>query len=43
MTGWHWASAKKHLEYRPEPTNLAPRNRRETMVPRRLDSPEHRS
>ena len=34
------APAKKHLEYRPEPTSLRPRNRPEMMVPRRLECPE---
>ena len=34
------ASAKKHLEYRPEPISLRPRNRPEMMVPRRLECPE---
>src|SRR5579862_8134302 len=32
--------AKKHLEYRPEPTSLRPRNRPEMMAPRRLECPE---
>ena len=36
----HGAPAKKHLEYRPEPTSLRPRNRPEMMVPRRLECPE---
>src|SRR3984957_8787528 len=36
----HGGLAKKHLEYRPEPTSLRPRNRPEMMVPRRLECPE---
>src|SRR5580704_17491020 len=37
------APAKKHLECRPEPTSLRPRNRPEMMVPRRLERPEQAS
>src|ERR1700692_1875808 len=36
----HGGLAKKHLEYRPEPTSLRPRNRPEMMAPRRLECPE---
>jgi hypothetical protein len=33
-------AAKKHLEYRPEPTSLRLRDRPEKMVPRRLERQE---
>ena len=42
MIAGHWAPAKKHLEYRLEPTSLRARNRPETTVPRSLERPELR-
>ena len=40
MIAKHWTPAKKHLEYRLEPTSLRARNRPETLVPRSLERPE---
>jgi hypothetical protein len=41
MSAKHWTPAKKHLEYRAEPTSLEVRNQPDMRVPRRLEHPEH--
>jgi hypothetical protein len=43
MSRKHWSSAKKDLEYLPEPTSLPARNRPEIEVPRCLEDPEQDS